>query len=238
MNKQNRIHKKFYLSGNILFTIMIVIAFLFAISPLLLKISWIASTVSLWLGALNIESYKSTYINTMGALLGTFLAVSGALWTQQKENKVKEDAQLKEMAFMLSLELTTVINELLRFENAYAFISPGRNNNFDDVVFFIKYKKDIYIDIDDEWKNKVFKLSSILSHDEIQILYNIYVDLSFIKSVWDLDDRLIEKKDAHKVYNTIRNDLCASNITPSFKAEWKIENKEIVEKLNIFSNKI
>lgn len=43
--------------------------------------------VSNILSEFSFVEYKTAYINTIGALLGTFLAVSGALFTQQREHK-------------------------------------------------------------------------------------------------------------------------------------------------------
>ena len=53
------------------------------------------------LGKFNSVEYKIAYINTVGALLGTFLAVSGALWTQQRENKRNDLIKKQKTAFTI-----------------------------------------------------------------------------------------------------------------------------------------
>ena len=45
--------------------------------------------------------YGSSYIETLGAILGTFLAITGALWTQRKIDEVQDKKELRESALIV-----------------------------------------------------------------------------------------------------------------------------------------
>lgn len=81
---------KDFIVENVLFFVIVIITGIFIVSPLLLKIKVVSDVVSTLLKALETEGYRSTYIEMMGALLGTFLAISGALWTQRRISEKEE----------------------------------------------------------------------------------------------------------------------------------------------------
>ena len=74
---------------------MIIVTVIFVTSPVLLKNEWIYKWISSLLSPLKQEGYKSSYIETIGALLGTFLAISGALWTQRRIDRKKRKEHSK-----------------------------------------------------------------------------------------------------------------------------------------------
>ncbi len=222
--------------NNWVFIIIIVIAIAFFLSPLLLKVPIIHLLVSNILSEFSFVEYKTAYINTVGALLGTFLAVSGALFTQQREHKKNDIVRKQKIAIAIKTELRFILNSLLKFESAYACIKPGTKNNYDDLKYFIKYKKDIYIEIDTEWRNKIAEIYSVLSYNDIEQLYKIYMDLSLIESICNKDERLISKKEAYTVYKIIYRDLADLTIAPKIEIKLKKENEDILEKLDNLSN--
>ena len=76
---------KNFIVENVFFLFAVVIAILFITSPVWIKIKGLSKVVSLFLAPLKSEGYKSSYIGAMGGLIGTFLAVSAALWTTEKD---------------------------------------------------------------------------------------------------------------------------------------------------------
>ena len=66
---------------NILFIIVSAISAAFILIPLVLRIEFVYKAVSWFISPLG--EYGSSYIETLGAILGTFLAITGALWTQK-----------------------------------------------------------------------------------------------------------------------------------------------------------
>ena len=222
--------KYFY---NLWFLIMVGVALAYVCSPFLIKVPSIYLLISDILGKFNSVEYKIAYINTVGALLGTFLAVSGALWTQQRENKRNDLIKKQKTAFTIKMELETTLMSLSKFAKAYACIGPNIDNGYDDLEFFLKFKKAIYVDTDSEWKNKIAEINTSLSNDDIEKLYKIFRDLSLIESIWNRDEKLITEKQAHMVYNIICSDLIDLTFAPSVETEIKQKNKDILEKLNI-----
>lgn len=108
-----------HLEGSILFWIAGVIAIAFLISPLLLKNECISNLFSNFIKTLKIESYKSSYIETVGALIGTFLAITGALWTQRKEERRKAKQEIKEAATIIYYELKISLDDIFSLVSKY-----------------------------------------------------------------------------------------------------------------------
>lgn len=81
---------KEWIIDNLFFLVIGMISILFITSPIWMNFEYLARIVSIFLLPLKKDGYKSSYVETMGALLGTFLAVSGALWTQRRIDSKKE----------------------------------------------------------------------------------------------------------------------------------------------------
>lgn len=58
--------------------------------PLLLYIPGAKNLVIMFLGALKTTDYKNAYIGILGSVIGSWLAVTGALYTQRKMDEEKE----------------------------------------------------------------------------------------------------------------------------------------------------
>lgn len=71
--------------------------------------------VSNILSEFSFVEYKTAYINTIGALLGTFLAVSGALFTQQREHKKNDIVRKQKIAIAIKTELRFILNFISDF---------------------------------------------------------------------------------------------------------------------------
>ena len=86
---------KTFVVEKLLFFIMIATTVIVVTSPWWLRFSCFSNIVESFLKSLKTEGYKSSYIEMIGALLGTFLAITGALWTQHREEKRKENRNYK-----------------------------------------------------------------------------------------------------------------------------------------------
>lgn len=214
-----------------LFFTIIIITFIFVSSPYWLKWGNFSKEVSYFLQPLKTEGYKSSYIEMLGALLGTFLAISGALWTQRRDEIKREKQKIKETAVIIYYDFKFAFDDLFKFENAYACISPGIENEYDDVKYFIKYKRNINIYLDSNWISNVAKLCNILSADEIKQIYKIYGDLETIKSIFNQKDEDIDIRMAHKVYNLIQSDLCKLIVEPRIETLHRDINEKLMLKL-------
>lgn len=77
------------------FAIMCFITVVFIILPIVLKIQCISDFVAWILEALRYQEYKSAYLGIIGGLLGSWLAVTGAIYTQRKFDGEKEIQRLQ-----------------------------------------------------------------------------------------------------------------------------------------------
>lgn len=72
---------------------MIVITVLFLMIPLVLKVPVISVVVSSIMNGLKISEYKSAYIEVLGGIAGSWLAITGAIYTQRKFDDEKKSAE-------------------------------------------------------------------------------------------------------------------------------------------------
>lgn len=222
---------KRFISENKLFFVAIVATVLFITSPLWLQISFLSKMVSCFLKSLNEQGFKSSYIETCGAILGTFLAVTGALWTQRKIDEKHEKSLVQESATVVYYDFKFAINALMEFEQAYACIGPGIDNGYDDVECFNKYRRGIDILIDGEWIHNVSKLRRVMSDEEIKQIYELYGVLENIKKIFRKEDSEITIHMARQVYNNIMTYLCSVTLSPEIEVKYSDKNKELLEKL-------
>ena len=220
-----------YIIENVLFFIIVIITGIFISSPWWLESDNLSSEVSNILDTLKTEGYKTTYIESLGAMLGTFLAISSTLWTQRRENKRQKQNIIKEAAVIVYYDFKFVFEDLFEFEKAYACIRPGVENEYDDLGYFLKYKSSIKIYIDSNWIANVAKLCNVLSADEIKQIYKIYGDLETIKEVFDRRDEDIDHDTARKIFILIHRDLCTLTIDPGIEVSHNDVNKKMMERL-------
>lgn len=224
-----------FIKNNILFSICIFIALLFLSSPLLLRISWVESIVTYILFALKEEGYKSSYIETIGAVFGTFFAITGALWTQKRIDLQNEEHIIKEAAVIVYCDFKFAFDNIFQFEIAYACISPETDNGYDDLEYFRKYQNNLKIHIDSNWICNVAKLCNVLSSEEIRQVYKIYGDFETIKCVFEMPDREIDKKIAYSIYHLIYRDLCDLTLAPAIEVGHKELNEKLMNKLEMLT---
>lgn len=226
-----------FIKDNKLFSICIFIALLFLISPLLLRIPWVESMVIYILFALKEEGYKSSYIETIGAIFGTFFAITGALWTQRKIDLKNENRIIKEAAVIVYYDFKFAFDDLFRFEYAYACIKPETDNEYDDLEYFLKYKKDIKICIDPNWICNVAKLCDVLTSEELKLIYKIYGNFETIKCVFEKADKEIDIIMAHRIYHLIHRDLCDLTLAPQIEVKHKEINGKVMNKLEVLTKR-
>lgn len=80
---------------------MIFITGIFLFAPLIIKLPFVDDIVSWILLILKQQVYKSSYIEVLGAIAGSWLAITGAIYTQRKSEYEKlmkqEEASLKQV---------------------------------------------------------------------------------------------------------------------------------------------
>lgn len=228
----NMEHRKFK-KDDVLFYISIFVAILFLISPLLLRIPLIENTVSYILFPLKEDGFKSSYVETIGAIFGTFFAITGALWTQRNIDLQNEKNVIKEAAVIVYYDFKFAFDDILQFEYAYASISPETANEYDDLEYFCKFRRNQKIYIDSEWICNVAKLCNVLSSEEIKQVYKIYGDFETIKCAFEKTDTEIDKQTAYSIYHLIHRDLCDLTLAPIIEVGYKKINEKLMNKLEM-----
>lgn len=78
------------------YIVMLIITVLFLLIPLLLKIPFIACVVSWIMSGFRIADYKSSYLEVLGGIAGSWLAITGAIYTQRKFDEERKQAEKEE----------------------------------------------------------------------------------------------------------------------------------------------
>ncbi|MDG5852447.1 hypothetical protein [Clostridium beijerinckii] len=144
-NKKVKKHKR----KDILFTSAVIIAIIIIFTPIILQFHQISYYISLIMLPLKQQEYKSSYFEVIGALVGSFLAITGAVWTQRRINENKEMEEAKYNARI-------IYNDLKSIEK-YLDKERGSVN--------IRYFSD--------WQNVLAKCT-FLSEDNVSYIYEIY----------------------------------------------------------------
>lgn len=191
-----------------LFVVVCAISAVFVLIPLMLRIECVHRMVSWFISPLG--EYGSSYIETLGAILGTFLAVTGALWTQRKIDEVQYKKELRESALIVYYDFEFAFNDIIRFMDCYSTRQQKVCNTLESFEQFKKIKEmsHMYIYIDDNWIHNVAKLSYLLSSDEIQQIYKLYGDLNTIKRAFNSSINEMSQDDAKSAYSIMFKDFC------------------------------
>ncbi len=159
-----------------------IISVIIFLSPLIMRIPVIYEFVCGFLSALKKVEYKSAYVEIVGAILGTLLAITGAIWTQKISDEHKRKIQKEKNALIIYYDFQFAIDSILNIMNA---IYPSIKNNVmpeDELIItkFRKIKRKNHIYINPDWRNLVTSLNDDLSADEIREAQIIYSRLTMI----------------------------------------------------------
>ena len=205
----------------------------FILSPLLLKINFVNEIMSNFLTELNTSEYKSSYIESLGALLGTFFAVTAALLTQKFFDKSAEKKELKECATIIYYDFDFAIKQIIDSELSYKETQRRKESKILDKDFnwYEELRKSFTLYIDEKWIRNVAKLSHSLSNDNIKTIYDIYGDLNSV--ILTLSKSLPEE-DTHFVFASFINKHI--NYIPKGKIDnvkdcLNKDGKEVMDKL-------
>ena len=178
-----QLHRKNDRSGTILFSIAIGVTAVFLLSPCLFQ--WfhgLEEVARRFLAPLGRESYKSGYVQSVGALIGTFLAITGALWTQARFERKADVRRVEEEKKALQIRFITVYYDLkLAFDdmrNLYAgFFAAVALPGAGQMEELRKLSETFHLYIDNSWIEHVSSMGSELETEELQEIFRIYGDI-------------------------------------------------------------
>jgi hypothetical protein len=214
--------------SNIMLIISIIFAMLILFSPIILKLDCLRNIIILFLSRMN--GIKSSYFEVIGALSGTFLAITAAAWTQRIINGETEKQRGKDNALIVYYDLYLGLNDLKKL-----YISLSNNK-------FINYKPNSMY-FSSEWIKNVATIREALDLrskkisnankkvDLINDIYTLYGNLLYICELLNRNTPLINLKLAV-------NDISESVFTDKFETEF-INRKIITPKdIDDVENKI
>lgn len=150
--------------------------------PKLLESEWFYNLVDRIFSGLKYSVYKSTFAENFGALLGSAIAIIGALWTehhiaQEKEKKAAiENARVIYYDFKFAFD--EVKEKLQQFFDTQRITVDSFNeakfNELDPYLSFVSYR----ILIDGDWNRNVSRMSDYFTSSEIEDIYYVYGEIN------------------------------------------------------------
>lgn len=179
------------IKDNLLFSSSIILTVIFIISPIWLRIPIFEEIISLLLKPLKEQGFKSSYIETFGAILGTFLAISGALWTQRKFEQEaasrEEEERKREKMLIIYYDFEFVFHDIKNTMSVFQFRKPSKNIGMledVDIDFFRKCWKKFKVHIYHDWIANVASVSKYFTKEEVKNIYKIYGDLDELRQIF------------------------------------------------------
>ena len=130
------------------------------VMPLLLNIPFVLSALSWFLNSLEQVNYKVAYLGLIGAILGTYFAIMGAVWIQKKEKQEQEESEIKKTATIIYYDIKLGCLELINIADFKNGVISG------------------YIHLVPDW---IEKIASLATRTNIQKIYSIYGRFSNLK---------------------------------------------------------
>lgn len=168
--------------STIYFIIICVIALLFILSPLVLRIPVVYDLVKWFLSAFKDNQYKNTYIGALGSIIGTFLAITGVIWTQKLIEKNSADNESQKNALIMYYDYKFALEGIIEIMKVIYPLAKSNTLPDDEQIIskFRNLKKKRRIYINPNWRQLVTSLQETLSSDEIIDAQLLYYKLNMI----------------------------------------------------------
>ena len=218
---------KDFVVDNVLFVIMVGITIVFVTSPVWLRSEALSNAISEILSPLKCEGYKSSYVETLGAILGTFLAITGAIWTQKREGRKREKQLIKEAATIIYYDFKFAFQDIFLLMQGYEdreLVNLG-GNYFDNTTVHVE----IYLD--DDWVRNVVKLQPVLTNDELKQIYELYGAFKMCVRHFENNNELIREEGFEALHEYILDNLCAVREGETVEIVHLEKNDKVMRKL-------
>lgn len=222
--------KDFIIDKNGLFWIALILTALSVISPLILQIPQIKHIDSFFFRALTAESYKSSFVESIGSILGIALTITGTLFIQkkidemaEKEKREKEANDVKYRIIVIYYDLKLAFEDIETIYNIMMFSAFSTEEDRDIVFYDAASKYNLYID--EGWIRNVASLHNVLDKKLLEQVFLIYGDICSINTAL--------KSKEHDKYQTARIVGLMGRYIGNGKTPLKAEYVDILEQLRI-----
>lgn len=189
--------------STIYFIVICVIVLLFIFSPLLIRVHFIYEIIQNYLDVFKNIEYKSAYVETVGAILGTFLAITGAIWTQNILNKYEKKRQIEKNALIVYYDFKFALDNVLEIMEVICPLTKSNTLPEDEAIldkfYKLRHVRNIYIDAN--WRQLVTSLRDELTVDEIREAQILYSKLAMICASFGDSDFEMKRKVGRKIYS-------------------------------------
>lgn len=213
-----------------LFSLAMFFSLVFLAIPLLLKISFFYEMAQFLLEDLG--SYKASYFEACGAMIGTFLAVSSAIYIQYKQEEKQKTYDIKKNATIIYWDIKMFYREhdilASRIKDELTLYYAKEQTEEGVIERFLKLREFSGVHIDANWISTVAELICVLGQSTIDDIYWFYGKITNLK-------KKLEQIDNYNIddIKTIQRHLYNIGMKGTYyKENEKIKNVlEILDKL-------
>lgn len=133
--------------------------------------------------------YKASYFEACGAMIGTFLAVTSAIWIQNRSEAKQRNDAIKKYATIVYFDIDKFYQEndifasrVIDLQQESALHKKSKTNI---VKEFEQWRQYASIHIDTEWISTVAELGAVFDKETIDDIYGFYGKVEYIKGKLD-----------------------------------------------------
>lgn len=175
--------KKIKQANQVLFIFAAIFSVLFLAIPLILKVSCLHNLITSFLSAMG--PYKASYFETCGAMIGTFLAVTSAIWIQNRSEAKQRNDAIKKYATIVYFDINKFYQEndifASRVIDLYQQCAQNKKSKTNTIKEFEQWRQYASIYIDADWISTVAELGVVFDKTTIDNIYGFYGKVEYIK---------------------------------------------------------
>lgn len=174
--------KKRYIYSVIMGIVVIVVF------PYILRIEGVRNIIGDWLSFSDNLDYKVAYIQLIGGILGTFIAVYGALFVQREQQRVDEYKKKLESGRKIYNELNSCLEQLQNIFRETKIIYHLKEIEKDDIIKFCAIAKGKKMFLKEDWVDNLVVAGDIFGVDDIIMIHKYYYKLYVIQQALESND--------------------------------------------------
>jgi len=192
---------KLYKRNMVILTILIFLCAMLLLR-LLLLLPCVKQFIIFFLSFTDNVEYKVAFIELCGAIIGSFIAIYGALWTQRKINESEKTNEQKKYTYVVYYDLDFAFKDLIEIFN-----ETKRNYKIDEfdseetVEKFCEVALGRKLHLNQNWIVDVSQLYDILTRVDLRQIYKCYGKLIDI-------DRAMQSNNVENIKKVFVKDIC------------------------------